>query len=156
MWSCTTVNDIRVQRTRLEVWSKSQSVRFFLSSAATMNTGLLKDWLPDISCSGKGALDRKWLRYNLLWKNKCLVLECKMETPLHKLSLMDTKLKFNWEFPVLVTKRCNKTNKKTPPKKKKTTSLNKIQSPCGYNNWGKKNHPVKIHAFKWIENIMKT
>lgn len=45
---------------------------------------------------------------------------------------------------------------KNTTKKKKTTSLNKIQSPCGYNNWGKKNHPVKIHAFKWIENIMKT
>lgn len=60
-----------------------------------------------------------------------------MEALLHKLSTMDTKLKFNADYPVHVIKQ-KKTNNEQE-------SQNKMQSPWTSRNW---KNPLKIHAFK--------
>lgn len=65
------------------------------------------------------------MKFNLLWKNKFPVLEHEVEALLHILSTMDSKSKFNGDFPVHVTgnkKKPNKQNNKQTktPKTKQT------------------------------------
>lgn len=58
------------------------------------------------------------MKFNLFWKNKFPVLEHVVEAPLHMVSTIGSKLKFNRDFPVHVTR------KKT---KQKTHKINKTQ-----------------------------